>query len=118
MRVQDYIKTTDYIGYCEIIIKPNGLIEMAQPSHTEKLIALTKKSREEIYDMMPMYASPIDWLVGYTNCVAVWYELYMYSDLTEKQKNTIKKLKNAGCIRSSAMGIKTQEYERCGVVSK
>lgn len=117
MRFADYVKNYKQICYCEIIIKPNGSIELAQPSHIMKLIELSRESYDSIYEKMPTNAGPLSWLVGYTNCVAVWYDGYMYSDkITEKQKRVIKQLKQANCIAKDGFATLARDLEICGVV--
>lgn len=116
MRVAEYIKNYKQDCYCEVIIKPNGMIELAQPSHTMKLVELSKESYETICNKMPVNAGPVYWLVEYLNCVSVWYESYIYCNkITQKQLDTIEKLKKANCIAKDAVGILSKELEICGI---
>ena len=77
MTVNEFLEDykPQWINYCEIIILKNGTIEIATPSHTEKLIKLTGEHRDVIYEKMPIDASPTVWLVAYTQCVAVWADM-------------------------------------------
>lgn len=116
MRVSEYIKNHKHDYYCEIIIKANGMIELAQPSHTMKLVEISKESYETLCDKMPLNAGPVFWLVEYLNCVAVWYDSYIYCNkITQKQLDTLEKLKKADCISMDIVGTLSREVEICGI---
>ncbi len=118
MNVKDYIKQNSSIRYCEAIIYPNGDIEDAVPSHIYKLISITNKSKEEIDKMMPNNAAPLEWLLGYTNCIAVWYNFFKYDSITEEQLNTIQELVNHDILNSLIVGARTDEFTRCDLLDK
>lgn len=79
-----FIETYHHIRYCEIVIKPDGEIVKAIPSHIECLIKLLGLPRETIHQLMPISDSPISWLIRKTNCVSVWYDFQLlpYNELT------------------------------------
>lgn len=104
MDINEYLEThKDQYNYCETIIYPDGTIEDAHPSHTEKLISIAcnqnSLKREELYELLPISAGPAEWLVDYTNCCAIWYGFGMLPEnITKQQFDTINKLKEAGQI--------------------
>lgn len=118
MNVEEYIKQHDEINYCEAIIYPDGTIEDAIPSHLEKLKKITNLPRKVLNKMMPCSASPIDWLLGYTKCVAVWWALFKYDSMTPEQLNTIQELVNHGVMHELSRGYETDEYSRCTLLEK
>jgi hypothetical protein len=118
MNVKDYIKQHDDVGYCEAIIYPNGNIEDAIPGHTYKLMSITNKSRKEIDEMIPNNASPLDWLLGYTKCIALWYDFLKYDSITKEQLNTIQELVNHNILNDVIIGIHTDEFTRCDLLNK
>ena len=100
----------DDICYCEAIIYPDGSIEDAKPSHIEKLISLCEESREEINYKMPVDASPLAWLVDYTNCVSLCYNsCYLPENITDQQINTITELIKNNVIANSYLCIMSKE---------
>lgn len=113
MHIDEFIKQHKHTNYCEAIILPNGDIDYATPSHIYKLISLTGKSKDEIDSIMPRTASPLEWLVSYTNCVAVWYDFFRFNSLTEKQKCSLHKLVKSGILIRGIKGVSTDEYYRC-----
>ena len=116
MRVAEYIKNYNTPSYCEIIIKKNGSIELASPSHTMKLVELSGESYEDLCNKMPINAGPVYWLVYYTNNVAVWYDTYIYSkNITNKQLEVLDKLKKAKCVSKQIVGQLSREVEICGI---
>lgn len=108
-----YISEHEDTCYCEAIILPDGSITDARPSHTYRLIRLTGKSKSELDNMMPIYAAPLEWLLGYTGCISVWYNSFIYSSLTDNQKLTLQALVNSGVLSTVVKGIRTVEFEKC-----
>lgn len=91
--VFNFIKDHNYIQYCECIIYKDGMIEYACPSHLEVLIRHTGETKEQIYGKMNILDSPIDWLVQYTNCIAVYTNGYLKPDITTlKQQKALDSL--------------------------
>lgn len=90
-------------NWCEAIIFPNGYIAYAKPSHVETLLreAMEESNMNvnEIYDIMPIYASPLNWLIDFTKCICIYYEGYLLpinSDINVEQQVSLRKLKKAG----------------------
>lgn len=111
--VDTFIKEHSDINYCEAIILKDGRIVDSVPSHIYKLVELTGKTKSEINELMPMFASPLDWLVSYTEYVAVWYDSFKFHILTDEQRCSLQKLVNSGVLYSYIEGIYTDEYNRC-----
>lgn len=90
----DFIKHYHHIRYCEIIVDPLGYIIEIKPSHVQTLIRLSGKTEKEIWELCPVEASPIHWLVDYTGCVAVWFDgiIAPKTGINRLQKHTLKKL--------------------------
>ena len=110
MNVLDYIKQHNHINYCEALIYPDGTIEDARPSHTEALIRATHENRDIICEKMPISASPAQWLVDYTGCVAVWYDFaYLPESLNDSQIQTIMELVEAKILSNCFVGYMDKE---------
>lgn len=88
-----------FINYMEAVILPSGEIQYAIPSHLEKLLAITGEDREVIYEKMPIWASPIQWLCEYTGCISVWSDFYAGTPTTDEQKKSLKKLIDEGLTK-------------------
>lgn len=118
MNVENYIKQHNCIHYCEAIIYPDGNIEDATPSHVYKLMSVTHKSKDELDKLIPDDAAPLNWLIGYTKCICVWYDSFMYDSQTNEQLNTIQELVNNNILRDGIKGYYTDEYTRCDLIHK
>lgn len=105
MSVHEYIKQHKHINYCEAIIDKDGLIIDVKPNHIQTLIRETGLSQDEINTMMPTSCSPIDWLVDYTGCIAVWYEgvIIPTTGFTKKQKESALLLVENNIIKNQIM---------------
>lgn len=82
MNVKEFIDLTrsdpdSWINYCEIIIKSNGLIELARPSHTEKIIEIycdaEEITRDEFVNKFPTSLSIVDFIVEKYSLISVWH---------------------------------------------
>ena len=106
-----FIETYNHICYCEIIIKPNGEIVEAVPSHTECLIKILGLPRETIQELIPFSDSPLSWLVRRTNCIAVWYEFQELpsNEITEEQQYVLTELANHDKIKTNTRTVRLQE---------
>ena len=113
MNVQEYIKQHKHKNYCEAIIYPDGTIEDAERGHVYKLIDASGLGKDIIDKMMPMFASPIHWMICYTKCISIWYEFYIYHEITNEQQKTIDELKIHDIIRHDSTGEFTDEYNVC-----
>ena len=118
MKIEDFIKQHNHHGYCEAILLPNGDIHYAVRGHTNDLISVSGKPKQEIDKMMPHNASPLHWLVCYTKCISVWYNFFIYNAITNEQRNTIQTLVNHGILANVVDGKYTDELERCDILNK
>lgn len=118
MNVKEYIKQHNDKCYCEAIIYPNGDIEDAIPGHTYKLMSITNKSKKELNELMPNIASPLEWLLGYTECIAIWYNFFKYYSIAPEQLNTIQELVNNDVLYNGIVGGYTDEFTRCDLLNK
>lgn len=100
MDVEQFIKQHNHINYCEAIIDKEGMVKNIKPNHVQTLIRETNLPEELIWLLMPIDATPIKWLVDYTGCVAVWYDMLLKPEdgITLKQKTSIQKMIDAGII--------------------
>jgi len=110
--------------YCEAIIRPNGQITYAEPSHLMKLQEMWGVPVNQLFDggpirdklakEMPQTASPVHWLAEILNCVVLWYSaIIIPPNYTENQIQSIKKLMEHSCIdRNPSLEI-TMEYQLC-----
>lgn len=93
-----------FVNYLEVVIRENGDIEYAVPSHQEKLIriAIAKLgvTRQRLYDMCPPeYAFDVcKWLCEITGCVSVWTEFYIGKP-NEIQEWALRTLKYHGVFK-------------------
>ncbi len=99
-----------YINYLEVIIRADGTIEYAVPSHQEKLLEIIAEqrnlSRDEVFAQLRkseetcsyMYNSSVEYLCAVSGCISVWTDFYISANnsLTEMQKNQLKELKEKG----------------------
>lgn len=98
-----------FVNYLEVVIREDGKIEYAVPSHQEKLIAIARAklgvTRKELCDMCPReYMFDYNtWLCGITNCVSVWNDFHMGTP-NEKQRGALQTLKVHGLYRGTMKG--------------
>ena len=110
MNVIDFINQHHHINYCEAIIFPNGDIEYATPSHIEALLKIINEPRVDIQKKMPMDASPINWLVDYTNCVALWYDFALLPEqYNSNQEKSIYELIKSNVLHKDFVGYMRKE---------
>lgn len=91
---KEYVKKHNHINYCEVIIARDGLIAEAHPSHVEFLRMYAGLTNEDVLNLdKDMLYTPIDVLLKYTGCVAVWYGNYHYiGDMTVEQISALETL--------------------------
>lgn len=88
-----------FINYLEVIINPDGTVEYAVPSHTEKIIRILTASgkfasREEVIQSCDISECYISALVNLSGCVAVWNDFAVFPvTATRKQWLKLKELK-------------------------
>lgn len=94
-----------FVNYLEVIIDEEGIVHYAVPSHLEYLLKMfmnKNKCCDRNYAMQQVEKlsiekteTPIDFLIAEMKAVSVWYRGY-WGKPNEKQKETLKKLKEAG----------------------
>lgn len=100
-----FLRSYNHINYFECIMFPDGTLVEARPSHTYKLCEIYNSSMsiEEINNKIPIYDSPIIWLLSRTKCVALWYSSiefdYRNTKLTKQQIRNIFYLDDNGYIQ-------------------
>lgn len=119
MTKEEFVLKHGHFGYTEIIILKNGEIEYSIPSHINKLIELSGKTKDELNKLMPILADQISWLCDYTNCVAVWYNCAkLPHNFTNEQKETIEYLSIHNLISGDGFSmIRNYEKDRCEKLS-
>lgn len=95
-----------FVNYLEVVLREDGTVEYATPSHQQKLIAIAMDmlgiSRQELYDLCPpeYYADVILWLCKITHCVSVW-EAFYCGVCNEAQTHTLQKLQEHGLYKGN-----------------
>lgn len=93
-----------HVNYLEVIVRPDGTVEYAVPSHQEKLIAVAcemqNKTRKQIGDECPpeFYFDFCKYLCNITGCISLWdrhmiapdtITQFQYRKLAELQKEKL-----------------------------
>lgn len=93
MSADDYVKNYTHKYYCEAIIRDDGMIEDAQPSHEiALLLAYPFMTEDEL--CLSSYN-----IIEYTGYIRVYYDgLHMPTYISKEQYSTIIKLIEGGCI--------------------
>lgn len=94
-----------FVDYLEVIIDEEGIVHYAVPSHLEYLLKMfmnKNKCCDRNYAMQQVeklsiekMETPIDFLIAEMKAVSVWNSGY-WGKPNEKQKETLKTLKEAG----------------------
>jgi len=87
-----------FINYLEVIIKSDGTIEYAVPSHMMKLTEIYGKTSDEMFE--DYYKSdgmmdPVQWICKQTGCISVWDDGYT-GHANAAQKRALWMLKRNG----------------------
>ena len=121
MNINNYINQhieKGIINYCEAIIFPDGSIEDCIPSHQRKLISISKESYDELLKMIPIDASPNNWLICHNNVIALWYESCVYNTMTDKQKESLQLLIDNGILQDNYICYRTFEKQKCNLLNE
>lgn len=113
MNIEEFVKhhNCNYICYCEVIIHPDGDVSYCVPSHQEKLISETGIPRNVLWNMIDITEDVLIRLCEMTNCVSVWYDLYVSpSNISSAQFNSLNKLINSGCVNKALIADKQPGY--------
>ena len=101
---EEFLKNYKHICYFECIMYPDGTLEEAVPSHMYKMCEIydNTKSIMKISEEIPIYLSPLTFMLRKTECCALWYNSIMiderYQKLTEMQRKNINILREKGYI--------------------
>lgn len=96
-----------YANYLEVIIREDGEIVYAVPSHQQKAaeIACEKLNvtREELESRCPQeyYFDYLNWLLMQSNSVAVWTDFCVVPAFNRKHIAAIRKMKLAGIYKEA-----------------
>lgn len=91
----------EFENYLEVVLKVDGEIVYAVPSHQEKLIKIVCEqqgiTRDEVNDKCPReyYCDFMAWLCMESGCVAVWSE-FSIGEPNKAQEETLGMLRNEG----------------------
>ncbi|MBR5297029.1 MAG: hypothetical protein IKU29_04065 [Parabacteroides sp.] len=97
-----------FVSYLEVVISPEGTVEYAVPSHTDKLVEIFAKQKgfDDILKAKKYIIetainngmlSTIDYLTGVTGYISVWFKGYVAGDPpTKAQLNKLKELFDNG----------------------
>ena len=121
MKIKGFIKhvkmhRNEFIGYCEILISPEGEIIPAVPSHNEAMITIAQKifdtDREGIQKMIGVEFMPLNYLIDRTGYICIWYD-FMTTPLhiTDKQIEALKELRKEKIISPCIDISYTNEYQ-------
>lgn len=86
-----------FVSYLEVVISPEGVVEYATPSHTDKLIEILAKQKgiKDFYEAKKYVwqtcinndiCIPIEYLTGVTGYISVWFNHYVSGDPPTKQQ--------------------------------
>ena len=85
------VHKNSFINYLEVIIRPDGTVEYAVPSHMMKLASIYGKSMDQIFEEYSndkCGLDPVEWLCDKTGCISVWSEGYT-GKANRVQKNAL-----------------------------
>ena len=86
-----------FIDYLEVIIRADGTIEYAVPSHVYKLMSIFAGDDYDVSTISNMFLNdasgltPIEWLCKKTGCISVWTNGFE-GTANEKQIEVLKQL--------------------------
>lgn len=119
MTQEEFIKQHEHTNYCEALIAPNGDISYSEPSHVYALMNIADEPKEELDDMIPTRAAPLEWLIEHTGYTAVWFNhIILPEQYTDEQMQSLQALCDAGIIKDGISGHTTAEKTNCGIFAK
>lgn len=92
------VHVENFINYLEVIIRNDGTIEYAVPSHVMKLREIYGKTAEQIFDEFMesgCVLDPAEYLCQKTGCISVWNSGYV-GHANDKQLESLRLLKSKG----------------------
>ena len=112
-----------FVSYLEAVISPEGVVEYAVPSHTEKLVEIFMKQKgfDDIIKAKEYIikttinngmCSTIEFLTGVTGYISIWFDHYVSSDPpTKQQLDKLKELFDNGVYMGPTYDTITPERE-------
>ena len=112
-----------FVSYLEVVISPEGTVEYAVPSHSDKLIEIFKeqkgfddilKAKKYVWEtcINNDICVPIEYLTGVTGYISVWFDHYVSSDPpTKQQLAKLQELFKEGVYIGPVRDIVTPERE-------
>lgn len=85
----------NFICYLEVIIRKDGTIEYAVPSHQKKLESIARAAYGIYFEMMlaTVQGDYLQWLVDTTGCISVWNNFCVKPpECTPAQMESLKRL--------------------------
>lgn len=119
-----------FVAYLEVVISPEGIVEYAVPSHTDKLIEILAKqkgiktfdeAKKYVFDTATNngYCSSIDFLTGVTGYISVWFNGYVAEDPpTKAQLDKLKELFDNGVYVGPTWDTVTPKREELERITK
>jgi hypothetical protein len=106
-----------FINYLEVIIRPDGVVEYAVPSHTQKLESILCEklgiSLQQLHNSVPQeyYFDYSSWLCQQSGCILMWdYKCIGPNAVTPEQMATIQKLRDADLYKPETKYLYEGEY--------
>ena len=111
-----------FVSYLEVVISPEGEVEYAIPSHSEKLVEIFANQKELDIQEAKQYIiettanngfmSTVDFLTGVTGYISVWFNGYVAEDPpTKQQLDKLKELYDAGVYNGATYDTVTQKLK-------
>lgn len=111
-----------FIHYFEVVISPEGVVEYAVPSHTEKLLQLYMKKYsvpdkdmaiDQLEEKCGIFSGYIEALCETTGYISVWETHYIAGcKPTQKQLNKLRMLKMNGLYHGRVDDIFTERINK------
>lgn len=111
-----------FVSYLEVVISPEGEVEYAVPSHSEKLVEIfanqkgldIQEAKQYILETTANngFMSIVDFLTGVTGYISVWFNGYVSEDPpTKQQLDKLKELFDAGVYNGATYDTVTQRLK-------
>lgn len=111
-----------FVSYLEVVISPEGEVEYAVPSHSEKLVAIfanqtgldIQEAKQYIIETTANngFMSTVDFLTRVTGYISVWFNGYVAANPpTKQQLDKLKELFDAGVYSGPTYDTVTQRLK-------
>ena len=94
-----------FVNYLEVIVRADGTVEYAVPSHQMKLEFIGAEqrgmTRDDFIHTCPkqMWLDYTTWLLGQTGCIAVWSNFVKANTITEEQAEVLDEFRRRGLLK-------------------